>query len=494
MITFNWYDFQPALAEMFLAAWAMFLLMVGVFSKPEKAAAKVGTFSILGFAITFCLLLSTWKPGLLQYAMPRINGEWSSGMYVLDDFAGFMKSLILLGAALAVLLAGDFLQKSKLARFEYYVLITLSVLGMMVMASAHDLLALYVGLELMSFSLYILCAFARKQDKSAEAGLKYFVLGSLSSGLLLFGLSLFYGMTGGTSFALVHNVFAGGIHGEQFVMASVALVLVMVGLAFKISAVPFHMWTPDVYEGAPTPVTAFMAVTPKIAAFALFIRVLAEPLGGIMFHWQQILVVLAIPTMAVGAYAAIMQSNLKRLLAYSSIGHVGFMLVGLASGTVEGVQGVLFYLVTYIFMTTGAFAVLLMLHKRGIFAEKIEDLSGLSQRAPALALAMLIFMFSLAGVPPLAGFFAKFHVFMAAVSAGLVWLAVLAVLFSVVAAYYCLRVVKVMYFDEVRSSFDVSGNTAVRNVVWLMALATLGFGIFPGLITQAARAAALSLF
>ncbi len=468
MMPFDWFTIAPAMPEIFLACAAMGLLMVGVFSRAEVAARSVSGLAIAAFAVTYVLMHAA-KAGEFQHAFPKGAVGF---MFIADDFAFYAKTLILAAAGFSMVLATDFLSRKGINKFEYYVLMTLATLGMMVMVSANDLLSMYVGLELMSFSLYILAAFWRDNLKSSEAGLKYFVLGSLASGMMLYGMSLLYGMTGDTSFEGIALVLANGLPSQGHdVAVTVALVFLLVAMAFKVSAVPFHMWTPDVYEGAPTPVTAFMATAPKVAAMLLLIRVLYQPLMVLEDQWMQILTFLSIVTMGLGSLMAIVQTNLKRLLAYSSIGNVGFMLVGVVAGGVQGIQGVLMYLAIYLVMTIGLFGVLLSLRRKEVFVEELADLAGLSRIAPGAAFAMMIIVFSLAGVPPLVGFFAKFYVFSAAVGAGLTWLAVLGVLFSVIAAYYCLRIVKVMYFEEGKFRPEVSRPSHAH---WVLCAAAFG--------------------
>jgi NADH-quinone oxidoreductase subunit N len=362
----------------------------------------------------------------------------------------------------------------------------------MVMISANDLITLYVGLELQNLALYVVASFNRDSVRSSEAGLKYFVLGALSSGMLLYGASLIYGFTGTTAFDDLTKLLTSGMPVETGVL--IGLVFVVVGLAFKVSAVPFHMWTPDVYEGAPTPVSAFFAVAPKLAALALFIRFMIAPFGPLIDEWRQVIVFLSIASMVLGAVAAIAQENIKRLMAYSSIGHVGYALIGLAAGTADGIRGVLVYLAIYLFMTVGSWAVILCMRRRGRMLEGISDLAGLSQSQPGLALALAIFMFALSGVPPTAGFFAKFYVFFSAINAQLAGLAVIGVVTSVVSAFYYLRVVKVMYFDEPVGSFDRPLTAELKGVVFVTAVVTLFFFLFPGPIIAGAEAAASALF
>jgi NADH-quinone oxidoreductase subunit N len=362
----------------------------------------------------------------------------------------------------------------------------------MVMISANDLITLYVGLELQNLALYVVASFNRDSVRSSEAGLKYFVLGALSSGMLLYGASLVYGFADTTAFDDLTKLLTGGAPVETGIL--IGLVFVIVGLAFKVSAVPFHMWTPDVYEGAPTPVSAFFAVAPKLAALALFIRFVIVPFGPLIGEWRQVIIFLSIASMVLGAVAAVAQENIKRLMAYSSIGHVGYALIGLAAGTADGIRGVLVYLAIYLVMTVGSWAVILCMSRRGRMLEGISDLAGLSQSQPGLALALAIFMFALSGIPPTAGFFAKFYVFLAAINAQLAGLAVIGVVTSVVSAFYYLRVVKVMYFDEPVGAFDRPLTAELKGVVFVTAVITLFFFLFPGPIVSGAEAAASALF
>jgi len=403
-----------------------------------------------------------------------------------------MKTLVLIGSAVTILISMRYDEEQGIARFEFPVLVLLATTGMMVMISANDLITLYVGLELQNLALYVVASFNRDSVRSSEAGLKYFVLGALSSGMLLYGASLVYGFAGTTAFEDLTKLLAGGAPVETGIL--IGLIFVVVGLAFKVSAVPFHMWTPDVYEGAPTPVSAFFAVAPKLAALALFIRFMISPFGPLIDEWRQVIVFLSIASMVLGAVAAIAQENIKRLMAYSSIGHVGYALIGLATGTSEGIRGVLVYLTIYLFMTVGTWAVILCMRRRGRMLEGISDLAGLSQSQPGLALALAIFMFALSGVPPTAGFFAKLYVFLAAINAQLAWLAVIGVVTSVVSAFYYLRVVKVMYFDEPVGSFDRPITAELKGVLFVTAVVTLFFFLLPGPIVGGAEAAAAALF
>jgi NADH-quinone oxidoreductase subunit N len=413
-------------------------------------------------------------------------------MFVSDAFAKFMNSLVLIGSAIAILIGLRYDEDERIARFEFPVLVMLSTTGMMVMISANDLILLYVGLELQNLALYVAASFNRDSARSSEAGLKYFVLGGLSSGILLYGLSLVYGFADTTSFADLAHLFAGPAPVSPGVI--VGLAFIIAGFAFKISAVPFHMWAPDVYEGAPTPVAAFFAVAPKLAAFALFVRVLIEPFGPLAGEWRQIIFFLSVASMIFGSVAAIAQQNIKRLMAYSSIGHVGYALIGLTAGTAAGIRGVLIYLAMYLVMTVGAWAVILCMRRQGRMLEQISDLSGLSYTHPGLALALAIFMFSLAGLPPTAGFFAKLYIFLAAIDANLTGLAVIGVITSVVGAFYYLRIVKVMYFDEAAAAFDGPIAGELKGLLLVTALVTLFFFLLPGPVVGSAEVAASSLF
>ncbi len=411
-----------------------------------------------------------------------------NGSFIVDTFARFLKILAIAGSAAAILMSIDYDRREGQQRFEYAVLIVLSTLGMFTLISAGDLIALYLGLELMSLPLYVVAASHRNSLRSSEAGLKYFVLGALSSGMLLYGASLVYGFTGTVNFAGIAHSAADGGTGLIF-----GLVFLFAGFCFKVSAVPFHMWTPDVYEGAPTPVTAFFASAPKVAGIAMFVRASITAFPGITTQWQEIVAFVSIASMVLGSFAAIGQRNIKRLMAYSSIGHMGFALVGLAAGTAEGVQGVLVYMAIYITMTLGVFAVILSMRRDGGMVESIDQLAGLARTNPGMAFLMAALLFSMAGVPPLAGFIAKFYVFAAAMKAGLYVLAVIGVLASVVGAYYYLAVVKVMYFDEPAEPFYQTP-AALKVVLGVCALFNIVFWLYPAPLVGVATAAAQSLF
>jgi NADH-quinone oxidoreductase subunit N len=410
--------------------------------------------------------------------------------FIVDPFARVMKLLTLTGAAVTLIMSIDFWRGEGRLKFEFPVLVLLATTGMMMMISANDLIALYVGLELQSLALYVVAAFDRRSARSSEAGIKYFVLGALSSGMLLYGASLIYGFTGSTLFTDI----AAAVQPSGTNLGLIfGLVFLITGFAFKISAVPFHMWTPDVYEGAPTPVTAFFAAAPKLAAMALTVRTLFAAFPSVTPEWQQIVTFLAIASMALGAFAAIGQRNIKRLMAYSSIGHIGYALVGLAAGTAEGVQGVIIYLAIYLAMTLGTFACILAMRRNGRMVEDIDQLSGLSSTSPMMAFLLAMLLFSLAGIPPLAGFFAKFYVFLAAINAGLYALAVIGVLLSVVGAYYYLRIVKLMYFDAPAERFEPMPGLLAA-VLGASGLFILFYFVYPAPLVAVAGAAAKSLF
>jgi NADH-quinone oxidoreductase subunit N len=471
------YQLLPAMPEIVLALGAMALLMLGAFRGQGTTALVTG--------LAVCLLILV---GVLELTLPAGKLVTFGGSFIVDDFARFMKIVALIGSVATLVLSAEFLSDPSRRIFEYGVLVLLSTLGMMVLISAGDLIALYLGLELMSLALYVVAASNRDNAKSTEAGLKYFVLGALSSGMLLYGGSLIYGFTGTVSFAGIAAAAKTGSIGIVF-----GLVFLLAGLCFKVSAVPFHMWTPDVYEGAPTPVTAFFASAPKVAALAVFTRVALTAFPGIVSQWQQIVVFVSIASMALGSFAAIGQTNIKRLMAYSSIGHMGFALVGLAAGTAEGAQGVLVYISIYVAMTLGSFAVIITMKRNGQPVEKISDFSGLSRTNPLLAFFFAMLLFSLAGVPPLAGFFAKWYVFVAAIKADLFTLAVIGVLTSVVGAYYYLSIVKVMYFDEPLAEVDPM-RIELRTVLAVAGLFNIFFFAYPGPLVSVATAAAKSLF
>ncbi|MCB1482491.1 MAG: NADH-quinone oxidoreductase subunit NuoN [Rhodobiaceae bacterium] len=465
--------------EILLAVGAMVLLMIGAFR--DDGALGVVTGGAIALIVTTLALV---------HVVPSDGLRLFGNSIILDGFAKFLKTLTLIGSAAAVIMSIDWMRSARMDRFEYPVLIVLATLGMMIMISAGDLIALYMGIELQSLALYVVASIQRDSTRSTEAGLKYFALGALSSGMLLYGCSLIYGFSGTIELAKIATL-AG--HGEASVGLVFGLVFLIAGLAFKVSAVPFHMWTPDVYEGAPTPVTAFFASAPKIAGMAVFVRAMISGFPTMTPEWQQVIVFVSIASMVLGAFAAIGQRNIKRLMAYSSIGHMGYALVGLASGSESGVKGVIIYLTLYLAMTLGTFACILAMRRNDAAVEEIDDLAGLSRNSPLMAFVLAMLLFSLAGIPPLAGFFAKFYVFLAAVEAGLYPLAVIGVVASVVGAYYYLRIVKIIYFDEPAPAFDkMSGELAT--VLAVSGVVVILFFVYPGPLVSAATAAAKALF
>jgi len=472
-------DAVAALPELIIAISAMALLMVGAFSKKDSSDL-VNSLSLFALAIAGGVLILT--SGETQHAFHNV--------FVVDTFARFMKLLVLFGSATAIVLSVQFMKNARIAQFEYPVLILLATLGMMMMVSANGLIALYMGLELQSLALYVMAAINRDSARSSEAGLKYFVLGALSSGMLLYGASLIYGFTGSTQFEAIATFLKANDGGLGL---TIGLVFLIAGLAFKISAVPFHMWTPDVYEGAPTPVAAFFAAAPKVAAMAMFVRAMVSPFPAITPDWQQVLVFISIASMVLGAFAAIAQTNIKRLLAYSSIGHMGFALSGLAAGSPDGVRGVVLYMTIYTLTTVGIFACVLAMRRNEQHLEEISDLAGLSQNSKMMAFVMAMLLFSLAGIPPLAGFFAKYIVFLAAYKAGLWPLVVIGVLASVVGAFYYIRIILIMYVDEPEDAFDAIPGE-IKLVIAVSSVFVITFALFGSPLYELAQAAAISLF
>ena len=473
-------DLTIILPEILLACFAMLGLIGAVYTSKDGLAS-----TLLWATAAVFLALAAW----IGLTGAGTNVAFN-GMFVDDAFSRFAKLVILLSAAAVLLMSEGYMSKKGLLRFEYPMLVALAAVGMMMMVSAGDLMALYMGLELQSLSLYVVAALRRDSVKSTEAGLKYFVLGALSSGMLLYGASLVYGYAGTTLFSGILQVAQGGLSlGLLF-----GLVFLMAGFAFKVSAVPFHMWTPDVYEGSPTPVTAFFATAPKVAAMALFARVMHDAFGGAVADWQQIMALLAVLSMFWGAFAAIGQTNIKRLMAFSSIAHMGYALMGLAAGTVLGVQAMLVYMAIYVAMNVGTFAFILMMEKDGQPVTDISALKMYARQEPGKAFAMLILLFSLAGVPPMLGFFGKFYVLRAAYEADLIWLAVAGVIASVIGAYYYLRIVFYMYFGEAQ---DDRLNGGKSPILWGMLMASAAIMVF-GIINMfgiegAAIAAAATL-
>ena len=455
------------LPELFLSIAIMFLLMLGVFIK--KSFKLVNLLTILSLIFAIALVLN----------QPNEIIKIFNGSYIIDKLSIFMKVLTLLFCVFVLLLSKDYIKNNSIDKIEYPIIILASTLGMILMISSYDLIIFYLGLELQSLCLYILASFKRDDERSTEAGLKYFVLSALASGLLLYGCSLIYGFTGSTNFEIISENLREANTGAVF-----GMVFIIVGLAFKVSAVPFHMWTPDVYEGSPTSVTSFFALVPKIAALTVFIRFMYVPFINVISHWQTIIIFLSIASMILGAVAAIGQSNIKRLMAYSSIGHMGYALAGLAPGTNAGIHSTIIYLTIYLVMNLGAFGCIFMMKRENVFYEKINDLSGLSKNHPMLALGFLIILFSLAGMPPLAGFFAKFYIFMAVIEAKMYTLAIIGLVTTVVSAFYYLRIIKVIYFDKPIEPFEESNDWGLKAPLVLSSILILIYFIYPSILTE----------
>ena len=455
--------------EIFLSLSIMFLLILGVFRKKNSDLIQNTSLVILLLTavITFNETLGIKKTLLFNKSI------------IIDYLSSLMKIVTLIGAFLTLVISTNYLKTFKIFKIEYPILILSSVLGMMIMISSNDLIVFYMGLELQSLALYVLASFNRDQLKSSEAGLKYFVLSALSSGLLLYGCSLIYGFTGTTNFNLIANQLDANEYALTF-----GIVFILVGLAFKISAVPFHMWAPDVYEGSPTTVTLFFTIVPKVAALTVFIRFLYVPFLNLIDQWQTILVFLSVASMLFGAIAAIGQTNLKRLIAYSSIGHVGYALAGLATGSNDGIQNSVIYIMIYILMNLGLFSCLLMMRRNNEYFENIDDLSGLSKNHPLLSISLLVILFSLAGIPPLAGFFAKFYIFKSVIEQSMYFLAIVGLLSTVIAAFYYLRIIKIIYFDQEKEKFDKNHNTWLRFSLTLSTILILFYFIFPSEIIE----------
>ena len=450
------------LPELFLSLSIMTLLIVGVFVK--------NSFKIVNSLTILCLVFAV----ALVLNQPQETTKIFNNSYLIDKFSMFMKILILVFTLFILTISRDYLKKNDIDKMEYPIIIISSTLGMLLMVSSYDLIVFYLGLELQSLCLYILASFKREDEKSTEAGLKYFVLSALASGLLLYGCSLIYGFTGSTNFEVISNNLDSSNKASIF-----GIVFIIVGLAFKISAVPFHMWTPDVYEGSPTSVTSFFALIPKIAALAVFIRFMYIPFINVIDQWQTIIIFLSLASMILGAVAAIGQNNIKRLMAYSSIGHMGYALAGLATGTNSGVQGTIIYLTIYLVMNLGAFGCIFMMKRENIYYENINDLSGLSKNHPMLALSFLIILFSLAGIPPLAGFFAKFYIFMAVIENKMYTLAIIGLVTTVISAFYYLRIIKIIYFDKPKKPFEETYDWGLKGPLILSSILTLMYFIYP---------------
>jgi NADH-quinone oxidoreductase subunit N len=441
--------------------------MLGVFIK--KSFNLVYLLTILSLIFAIALILN----------QPDEIIKIFNDSYIIDRLSIFMKVLTLLFCLFVLLSSKDYVKSNSIDKIEYPIIILASTLGMVLMISSYDLIVFYLGLELQSLSLYILASFKRNNEKSTEAGLKYFVLSALASGLLLYGCSLIYGFTGSTNFEIISTNLNEANTGAVF-----GIVFIIVGLAFKVSAVPFHMWTPDVYEGSPTSVTSFFALVPKIAAISVFIRFLYVPFINVIDQWLTIIIFLSIASMILGAVAAIGQNNIKRLMAYSTIGHMGYALAGLATGTNQGIQSTIVYLTIYLVMNLGAFGCIFMMKRENIFYENINDLSGLSKNHPMLAFSFLIILFSLAGIPPLAGFFAKFYIFMAVIEVKMYALAIIGLVTTVVSSFYYLRIVKVVYFDRPKKPFDESYDWGLKSTLILSSILTLIYFIYPSILTS----------
>ena len=453
------------LPELFLSLALMSLLMLGVFIK--KSFKLVNSLTIISLIFTIALVIN----------QPDEITKVFNNSYIIDKFSIVMKVLTLLFTIFILLISKGYLKNNNIDKIEYPIIILASVIGMILMISSYDLIVFYLGLELQSLCLYILASIKREEQKSTESGLKYFILSALATGLLLYGCSLIYGFTGSTNFEIIsknlNSINTGAVFG---------LVFVIVGLAFKVSAVPFHMWTPDVYEGSPTSVTAFFALVPKIAALSVFVRFMHVPFENIILQWQTIIIFLSIASMILGSVAAIGQNNIKRLMAYSSIGHMGYALAGLATGTASGIQSLIIYLIIYLVMNLGAFGCILLLKRENTYCENINDLSGLSKNHPMIALCFLIILFSLAGIPPLAGFFAKFYIFISVIEAKMFTLAIIGLLATVISAFYYLRIIKIIYFDKPKKPFDKNYDWGLNIPIIISSLLILTYFIYPSVI------------
>ena len=452
--------------ELFLTTSIMILLMIGVFYK--------NSFNLI-FKLSMIVLLATFI--LLFNHSVDTSAKLFNNSYTIDYLSLFMKALTLVACIFVMLSSFDYIKLIGINKIEYPILILSATLGMMIMISSYDLIVFYMGLELQSLSLYVLVSFNRDSLRSTEAGLKYFVLSALSSGLLLYGCSLIYGFSNSTNFDLIaQNI-------DQFNTGSIfGIVFILVGLAFKVSAVPFHMWAPDVYEGSPTSVTAFFAIVPKVAALTVFIRFLYVPFINLVDQWQMIIIFISLASMILGAVAAIGQTNLKRLMAYSAIGHMGYALAGLATGSNEGIQSTVIYLSIYLLMNLGIFSCIFMMKRKDIFYEDIQDLSGLSKNHPIISVCLLVLLFSLAGIPPLAGFFAKFYIFMAVIKVEMYTLAIIGLITTVISAFYYLRIIKIIYFDDPKEIFEIDQNLGLKVSLFLSTIIILIYFIYPSLL------------
>ncbi len=469
---------MPALPEIFLLTMACIILLADLFIS-DKNRVLTYLLSLATLGVTAALTVAMHTPETV-YTF--------DGSFVSDTMGDVLKVFVYLVTAVAFIYSRDYLLARNIFKGEYFVLGLFAVLGMMVLISAHSMLTLYLGLELLSLSLYAMVAFQRDSSKATEAAMKYFVLGALASGMLLYGMSLIYGITGTLDIGGVHTAIAGLEDSKQMVLG-LGLVLVIVGMAFKLGAVPFHMWVPDVYHGAPTAVTLFISTAPKIAAFAMIMRLLVEGLGDLHAQWQDILIIMAVLSMAIGNIIAIAQANIKRMLAYSTISHVGFLLLGILAGTQAGYSASMFYVIVYALMGMGGFGMIILLSRAGFEADKLDDFKGLNDRSPWFAFMMMILMFSMAGVPPALGFYAKFAVLQAVIGAGLIWLAVVAVIFSIIGAFYYLRIIKLMYFDKAEDTHPIETTTDMKVVLSANGLGILLLGLVPGSLLALCTAA-----
>jgi len=455
------------LPEIFLALAILTTLMIGVFFKNSY---NLVTKIIYGILVALILIV------LNSF---NVSFKLFSDSFISNSFTSFFKILILTGTFFVLIITQSFIKNKKIDNFEYPLVLLLSVLGMFIMISANDLILFYLGLELQSLALYILASLDRDNLKSNESGLKYFILSALASGLLLYGCSLLYGFSGSTNFQVI------GLKANNENLGSIfAMVFILVGLAFKVSAVPFHMWTPDVYEGSPSSVTSFFAVVPKVAGIAVFIRFMQIPFGQLVDHWQTILIFISLASMILGAVAAIGQTNIKRLIAYSSIGHIGYALAGISTNTVSGYSSSIVYISIYVVMNLGIFACIFLMKRDGEYCENINDLSGISKHHPILSISLLIILFSLAGIPPLAGFFAKFYIFMSVIESGMYTLAIVGLLSTVISAFYYLRIIKIIYFDDANKHFDQIKNLGIFTTLLLSSFLLITFFVYPSFLNS----------
>jgi len=453
--------------EIFLSLSILSALMIGVFVKNSYEIVTKLTYVIL---ILTAFIIFNSGAGKVEYF---------SDSFIKNPFVDFIKILILLSTIAVLNMSQSFIRNNKISKFEYPIIIMLSILGMFFMLSSNDLIIFYLGLELQSLSLYILAAIDRDNIRSTESGIKYFVLSALSSGLLLYGCSLLYGFTGSINFEIISSELNSNNTGAIF-----AMVFILVGLAFKISAVPFHMWTPDVYEGSPTSITSFFSVVPKVVGIAVLIRFMMSPFKNIILEWQTIIIFISISSMILGAVAAIGQSNIKRLMAYSSIGHIGYALAGIATGTLSGYSSTIVYMIIYVVMNIGAFGCIFLMKKEGKYVEGINELSGISKKHPLISIALLIILFSLAGIPPLAGFFAKFYIFMAVIENEMYMLAIIGLLTTVVSAYYYLKVIKIIYFDDLKTPLDLIKNINITGTIFISCIILISFFLYPSYLNN----------